>query len=311
MNKLEKKQIPQFAALCVLSAGLFGYFVVRLITPSPAAAGTRPAQTPPTAPPAAAKPAPDGKAKPAVDAPAKDSKAALTPDTPSTDEDASVPPPTPGMHDPFVIGYVDPSTLPTTHGAPALPTSPGKVAEQVASLPPTTPAFLNAPAPLNLKGFPVQPLPSAPSLPAASAIPTASMVHAVPAPPAPPAWTVTGVLQSDGQQVAILRSGAARRIVRTGDFVDSVYRVIGVTRTSVVLRHGSARYPLLLGAVQDAPAKSGFAKSGFAKSGFAKSASIPEKPEPSAPPTAVPSMAQLQKDADTAAEAAKPNDFNF
>ena len=42
MNKLDKKQIPQFAALCVLSAGVFGYFVVKIVTPSPAAAGTRP-----------------------------------------------------------------------------------------------------------------------------------------------------------------------------------------------------------------------------------------------------------------------------
>ena len=42
MKKLDKKQIPQFAALCVLSAGVFGYFVVKIVTPSPAAAGTRP-----------------------------------------------------------------------------------------------------------------------------------------------------------------------------------------------------------------------------------------------------------------------------
>ena len=42
MNKLDKKQIPQFAALCVLSAGVFGYFVMKIVTPSPAAAGTRP-----------------------------------------------------------------------------------------------------------------------------------------------------------------------------------------------------------------------------------------------------------------------------
>ena len=41
MKKLEKKQIPQFAALCILSAGVFGYFVIRIVTPSPAAAGTR------------------------------------------------------------------------------------------------------------------------------------------------------------------------------------------------------------------------------------------------------------------------------
>jgi hypothetical protein len=302
MKKLEKKQIPQFAALCVLSAGLFGYFVVRLVTPSPAAAGTRPAQA--LAP--ASKQAPAGIAKPATDVPAKDPKVALTPDAPPTEDDAQVPVPTAGMHDPFVIGYVDPATIPATHGAPALPPPPGKPAEQMASLPQPVPAFLNAPAPMNLKGFPVQPLPptSSPSAPGLPAAPPA--VPLVAAAPAPPAWTVTGVLQSDGEQVAILRSGAARRIVHTGDFVDSVYRVVSVTRTSVVLRHGTVRYPLILGAVKDAPTKNTLAKSA---SNSEKSVPAALPTAPTAVPTALPPMAQLQNDA--AAEAAKPNGFNL
>ena len=46
MKKLDKKQLPQFAALCILSAGVFGYFVLRLVTPTPAAAGNRPVRRP-------------------------------------------------------------------------------------------------------------------------------------------------------------------------------------------------------------------------------------------------------------------------
>ena len=58
---------------------------------------------------------------------------------------------------------------------------------------------------------------------------------------------MTGVLQNDVEKVAILRNGEARRIVHAGDFVDSVYRVINVTRTGVVLRHSQAVYTLKLG----------------------------------------------------------------
>ena len=70
---------------------------------------------------------------------------------------------------------------------------------------------------------------------------------------AAPSWSVTGVLQGASEKVAILRSGSARRIVHSGDFVDSVYRVIEVTRTSVVLRHGPALYRLTLGGLKAAP----------------------------------------------------------
>ena len=298
MKKLEKKQIPQFAALCLLSAGLFGYFVVRLVTPSPAAAGTRPVSAP-------AKPAPAGAGKPSSVTPGKN--AALTPDIPANGDEAPVP--TPGMHDPFVIGYVDPKTLPASSSAPALPT-PGKPNTKMASLPAPGPAFPSAPAlqaaPLSLKGFPVQPLPPPSGLPAAPTTITASAAAApndlIPKTFAPPAWSVTGVLQSDGGQVAILRSGAARRIVHTGDFVDSVYRVVDVTRSAVVLRHGTAFYHLPLGIVKEATAKSA----------AAKIVTDAEKPAPPTLPTSTPDVAALtQKAFDTANPAEKPNNFNF
>lgn len=244
MKKLDKKQIPQFAALCILSAGTFGFFVMRLVTPTPAAAGTRPHPVQ-----EAAKPHPaDG-----VSAATKAGAAG----TASPIDAAQVSPPTAGMRDPFVVGYVDPKMLPA--GAPAAapappapaPPAPAKGAHtQTASIE-IGPASVSAPPvpslPLGLKSFsssapaPAAGLPSGPSAPA------------LPEAPAAPAWTVTGVLQNDTQHVAILRNGEARRIVRSGDFVDSQYRVVEVTRSSVTLRHGAVVYHLLLGGVPPAP----------------------------------------------------------
>lgn len=243
MKKLEKKQIPQFAALCVLSAGLFGYFVLRLISPSPAAAGTRSPQL---------QPAPAKAAAPSVDKNIRDKKAdaALntTPVVTDTGTDTGAPPPSPGMHDPFVVGYVDPKTLPAKPGAPALPNKP---AVQVASIHGVAPVL-----PLGLQGFPVQPLPSSASSSQSAAVvrlPTAPKLP--PPPPAAPTWSVTGVLEGDQGQIAVLRNGEARRIVRSGDFVDSIYRVVNVTRTMVVLRHGTAVYKLPLGGAKTVTAK--------------------------------------------------------
>jgi len=80
------------------------------------------------------------------------------------------------------------------------------------------------------------------------------MPVAPPPPLAPPAWTVTGVLRSGDAQVAILRSGDQRRIVKRGDEVDSQFRVVSVTRNSVVLGHGDARFTLPLGSAKSAAA---------------------------------------------------------
>ena len=239
MKKLEKKQIPQFAALCVLSAGLLGYFVVRLITPSPAAAGTRPLTPPKAAAPVAG-------IKPAGDKTVGDKKAEAAPDSTPLGADTGAPPPTPGMHDPFVVGYVDPKTLPAT---PATLVLPGKTGKQIASLQGIAPVSA---LPLGFQSLPVPTAAAVSKLPAAPKLPSAPTVEA---PPAPPTWSVTGVLQGDGGQVAILRSGEARRIVHAGDFADSVYRVAQVSRTEVVLRHGTAVYHLPIGAVKPAPAK--------------------------------------------------------
>jgi len=249
LKKLDKKQVPQFAALCVLSGGLFGYFVIRMVTPTPAAAGTRVAVVPTAAAKLGAAVKPGIAVKPGA-TPAV--AAALAPDAP----DAPAPP-TPNMRDPFVVGYAPSQAKPAALVAAApvaavtkLPKLPVPQGPQVASIreaaPPGLMALPAPPAPalpFGGGGSAVRPMGSLPTLPTA------------PAPPAPPKWTVTGVLQGGADQVAILRDGEARRFVRAGDSVDGVYRVVDVTRTSVVLRHGATVYALTLGAA--APAAGG------------------------------------------------------
>ena len=247
MNKLDKKQIPQFAALCVLSAGVFGYFVMKIVTPSPAAAGTRPH---PAA--EASQVSSAAVTAPASPKQAEAGKTGAAPDAAPAGDGAEAPAPTPGMRDPFVVGYVDPASQPAPPAAPApKAAAPAKTAGlQVASIREVSPASVAAPAvPFGLKGFP--------ALGAAPAVPTAPKKPAAPEAPAAPAWTVTGVLQGGADQVAVLRSGEARRIVRTGDSVDGLYRVVSVTRSAVVLRHGTTFYHLTLGAVMPGAAKPG------------------------------------------------------
>lgn len=253
MKKLDKKQVPQFAALCVVTAGVFGYSVLRMVTPGSAAAGTRPRSAAVVTPAAQAAPTILAAKGAAVTSPPDATATAADPDT----DDSAVPPPTQGMHDPFVVGYVDPKTAPAPAPAapPVPPTLPAptpsklalpKMGQRIAGLPPA-PVSASFALPLPLNRFPVrsreailQAPPPAPALPMA---------------PAAPAWTVTGVLQSDQEQVAILRSGEARRIVRTGDAVDSVYRVVDVTRSAVTLRHGATFYQLILGAAKPVPTR--------------------------------------------------------
>lgn len=251
MKPIDKKQIPQFAALCIVTAGVFGYLVVHFVAPGPASAGTRPAAAP---------------ARPASPAPAAGQASAAAPSTPGAAAGAvastdipDAPPPSPAMHDPFAVGYVDPATTASAAAtpvqAPALPKlpAPGKKTASLgtASLPvgPSAPAL-----PGSLSPFPVRL--GGPAAGGVTALPAAPAAPALPAPPAAPSWTVTGVLQGASGKVAILRSGEARRIVRAGDFVDGTYRVTGVTRTSVVLRHGAFMYQLPLGGAKAAPAAS-------------------------------------------------------
>ncbi len=247
MKTLDKKQIPQFAALCVVTAGVFGYLVVHLVAPGTASAGTRPA---PPAPPALPVPA-AGPVSAAVPNTAGAAATVASTDIPDA------PPPSPAMHDPFAVGYVDPAATTaaavTPVKAPALPKlpAPGKKIAGIGALAPL-PAAPGAPAlPVGLAPFPVRPGGSLPG--GMIGLPAKPIAPILPAAPAAPSWTVTGVLLGASGKVAILRSGDARRIVRAGDFVDGTYRVAGVTRTSVVLRHGAAVYQLMLGGAKADP----------------------------------------------------------
>lgn len=228
--KLDKKQLPQFIALGVLTAGVGTYAVVHLAAPGPVSAQTRPA-----APVPAKTSLPTTNAKPGDPMPA---------DAAASADIADAPPPSPTMHDPFAVGYVDPGTLPAAAVSAASKLPPGKQVAALGGLSPLPIGLPTAPA-LPGSGFSAVPMnvPSLPTAPPAPMLPPAKAFV-----PDAPKWTVTGVLQGTGGEVAILRSGDARRIVRAGDFVDSTYRVTGVTRTSVLLRHGTSVYQLSLGA---------------------------------------------------------------
>ncbi len=255
MQKLDKKQLPQFVGLCVLSTGTFGYFGVRMITPSPAAAATRPALKP--SEPAVA---PAGKTAAVPTGTVAGGAAGTVADAAA---DAVAPPPAPGMRDPFVVGYKDLKTASAISAAPPAFNAPlhgpapaagtqmtdtkmadAQIHEQVSGLPPAPVSGLTVP------GFPAAPpLPSAaPTPPTQKSMPPQKIMPLPAPPPAPPKWSVTGLLQSeDGAGVAVLRDGESRRIVHVGDFVDDVFRVTRVTRSAVVLRHGKTFYTLPLG----------------------------------------------------------------
>lgn len=220
MKKLDKKQVPQVMILAIVSLALFGYFAKTMLMPGPASAKTA---TPATVAPAAAVQA----AAPTADG----ASASL----------AVVSAPTGGMRDPFTQAAL-------SKAAPTVP----------ATDPPAAPLPAVAPRLASLRALPPAAVivPSAPPLPAlqGSRASRPGMASLPPLPVAPP-WTVTGVLQSGEDQLVILRSGEARRIVKQGDFVDGQFRVASVTRNAVVLRSGNAVYTLPLGgtATRSAP----------------------------------------------------------
>ena len=250
MKKLDKKQIPQFVALCVLSSGVFGYFIMRMVTPSEASASTGVRQSSPVAAAPTTKSATAATLVPTPVSAAAGAAplivtSAVTPTAAGTPAPA-VPQPLTGMRDPFVVGYVEPKIAPPVAPVIAPPKLIASPNPQMARA--TLPGLSAIPAPPapdlpnGLTGFSVRPTQMAPSLPRVLAPPTPA-----------PTWTVTGVLQADTEKVAILRNGEARRIVRSGDFVDSTYQVADVTRSYVVLRHGAATYRLMLGGGKTAP----------------------------------------------------------
>lgn len=225
MKKLDKKQVPQVILLAVMACAVFGWFAYRMITPTPAAASSAAAAA---STPVASTPADGGTTAPATSA-----DAAGLP--------APVVPPGPGLRDPFVQAISSapaPAPTPAPVSAPAAPAVSVAKPVKVASLPPMVPV--------------VPALPSGAASNWVRETPTAPAAAPAPVVIPPPLWTVTGVLASGSEHVAILRSGAARRFVKKGDAVDGLFKVIAVTSDSVVLRHGSSRYVLPLGGAKAA-----------------------------------------------------------
>jgi len=224
MGKLNKKQIPQVILLAMLAVGLFGRFAYCMLKPTPAAARTQVATT--TVP--AATVHGTGFALAALD--------------------PTAPPPTPGMRDPFVPGMADELALEAYQKS--LHTSSQVAPQHQKSM--QWNRVVEPPVPY------VPPLPGGNSDPASdgrtlSALPVGRPTE-LPATPAAPQWTVTGVLDGDNGQMAILRNGDARRIVHEGDMVDDGFRVVSVTRGHVTLGHGRETYSLPLGGAKIAPA---------------------------------------------------------
>lgn len=274
MKPLDKKQIPQVAALAVLAVAFFGYFVLKLILPTPAAARTQVTATA-VKPRIAATPAPDA--------------AALA---------FTAPPPSAGMHDPFVQEVSDQPVppAPASKPAPAVHTASLKSTGLAPLAIPFVPALPSA----TIKEQKTAALGGVSLGGASSGIPP---LPVAPAAPVAPLWTVTGVLQSGSEHVAILRSGAARRFVKQGDYVDSEFVVTSVTRDAVILRHGHSRFMLPLGGSKAVPAaavKTSPVSETTADPRAASTEGVPDgKPRLKAMKRMVPRIARLSTSRDT------------
>jgi hypothetical protein len=219
--KLEKKQIPLFVGLCVVTAGTLGYAGYSLMggaAPKPAEAGTTTD--------AAAAPAP------VLDPQAQAAAAGLPPLEPFA------------RADPFRPAFASVLTGgPPPPSRPAKPEPPAvRVAERVApaALPPV-PDFSSMPwsqpAPVAVR---------ATASPQPVIRPAARMVEPPSAPPVRPALTLTGIIEGENP-VAILRlSDAQRQVVQEKDRVAGDYVVDEIASNEVVLVSSRDRWKLTL-----------------------------------------------------------------
>lgn len=234
MKPLAKNQVPQVIVLGLLCAAFFSYFIFKMVVPTPAAAGVR-AASPTTvakvANPAQTNPSQPGPAQANL-APNSSQQANIASATGDPSASVAAPPPTPGMHDPFAPEISAQAQV--SQPAPSVRTASLKTSDLSAIHVPSVPS---------LPAMGVREMPT--NLPDLAQSATAEQ-------PAVPNWTVTGVVASGSEHMAILRSGDARRFVRQGDVVDGDFRVASVSRDSVVLQHGKTRITLLLGGVQPA-----------------------------------------------------------
>jgi hypothetical protein len=202
----DKKQMPQVIGLGVLSAAMFAYFTVKIITPPPAERVSASVIAAPNS-------ATTITAVKAVETPADVAIADLI----------SGPPPTSSMRDPFWQPWQAPSK-----------TAPDK---QTTSQ--TQPASL----PQGNLG-PLAPMPSSSAVQPLSALNPAP-APAPPAPIMWKVVGVLAGSTS-GERIAVLRNGDARRFVALGGMVDDQCQLIGIDRFGVTLRQGKQHIRLLL-----------------------------------------------------------------
>ncbi|BDI33001.1 hypothetical protein CCAX7_50520 [Capsulimonas corticalis] len=223
MNKIEKKQLPQLIALIALSVGVFGFFIYRMIAPTPAAAQS----------PKVAKSALSEAAKKVADAAA------------AASEIPPAPAPTALMRDPFQPAIADAEALAAYEKTQAPP---------VTTTPPAAPRASSRASFESAPGLTPMPVPHVAPLPSMGALPFSAGASGAPAlsaaPAAPVTWTVTGVMGGDSG-VAILRDGDKRRIVREGDLLEGGLHVNHISRGAVQLERDGQTYRLPLGGPKD------------------------------------------------------------
>jgi Type II secretion system protein C len=244
MKKLDKKQVPQFAALAAITAVGLGYTAYQLCSgsnqPRAATAATAPAgattASPVGAPGSAVTTAGGAARNPAgtraaVTSPVKE-LAMLTTLPPSFTADPFRPALTPESG-----GQAPPPrpAPPSQAQAPSAPPAPESVDLNAPPLPPSgewTPRALAADFPRTEETVPVPGASSAPARPAPAA-----------APPSRPAITLTGVIQGD-PSVAILRGAQdERQVVRVNDRVAGRYVVKSISPDGVLLAAAGGSRP--------------------------------------------------------------------
>jgi hypothetical protein len=217
-QKLDPKQVPQVAALGVLSLGVLGFAGFSFLSSlAPAAATQPPAGKAEAAPAAGADKAKAGSAAQIAQAgtngPALQLPAIFNPDpfhpavTPKAPPGAAVKPAAPAHSEP-------------KHGA-----------QRSAAYPPSLPAVA-APG----------------SRPSAAPSPGAPAAPLLPPAPVRPTVSVSGIIDAqDGPDMALAEVDSVQRIIQVGDVLPNKYRVKRIQMDGVLLVNGKDRFFVALG----------------------------------------------------------------
>lgn len=232
----EKKQKVQIGVMAVLAVGFCGNFVVRMMIPSPAANPINP----------------QGSAV-VIKSPASASSKSPALGTVVDAVFQDAPSPTDSMKNPFTpqIASLDPLASvakPTPKGTWITHHSGRFNGAQFPNV---------APLPMMSNNRPF--VPGVPPLPSSFAGPFHTPLQAGSSLTKDPSqtWTVSGIVDSGDNSIAIIRGQNGRKFVHIGDVLSDGLKVVRITRTKIVLADGQRRYPILLASVhnQAAPAQ--------------------------------------------------------